>query len=56
MWIEPLDVDGRRVGLVASSPVDLIGTMERWALVTTPGHVVLVRGHGEAPEDYAAAL
>jgi serine/threonine-protein kinase len=56
MWIQPLEVDGRRVGLVASSPVDLIGTMERWALVATPGHAVLIRGHGEAPEDYASAL
>ena len=56
MWIEPLDVDGRPVGLVASSPIDLIGTMERWALVRTPGHVVLVRGHGEAAEDYATTL
>ena len=39
------------------SPIDIVGTMDRWALVATPGgHVVLVRGHGEAPEDYAASL
>ena len=60
MWIEPLELDGREIGLIAANPTDLIGSQERWALMTTTDDgervVVLVRGRRDAPERYAAAL
>ncbi len=56
MWVEPLEAEGAEIGLVVASPIDLIGTMERWALRTVGGHVVLVRGRGSDPASYAAGL
>jgi hypothetical protein len=60
MRVEPLVVDGREVGLVASTPTDLIGSQPRWALLTVTDRgderVVLVRGLRDAPERYAADL
>ena len=32
MWVQPLEVDGAPIGLVVASPMDLVGTMDRWAL------------------------
>ena len=32
MWVEPLEVDGAQIGLIVASPIDIIGTMDRWAL------------------------
>jgi serine/threonine-protein kinase len=56
MWIEPLIVDGREIGLLASSPVNILDGENRWALLVVGGDVVLVRGRRDAPERYAAAL
>jgi tRNA A-37 threonylcarbamoyl transferase component Bud32 len=58
--VDPLVVGGREVGLLAFTPVDLIGTEPRWALLAVTGRgrptVVLVRGPRDAPGRYAAAL
>jgi serine/threonine-protein kinase len=56
MWIEPLEADGAEVGLVAIPPLGFLGGEERWALRAVDGHVVLVRGRGDDPGRYAAAL
>jgi serine/threonine-protein kinase len=56
MWVQPLEVDGAPIGLVVASPIDLVGTMDRWALRALDGHVVLVRGRGADPARYAAGL
>ena len=49
MWIELL-VEGREIGLLASSPVDILGGEDRWALLVVGDDVVLVRGRRDAPE------
>jgi tRNA A-37 threonylcarbamoyl transferase component Bud32 len=56
MWVEPLEVDEEQIGLVVRSPIDLVGTMDRWALRAVGGHVVLIRGRGSEPARYAAGL
>ncbi len=56
MWIEPLVVEGREIGFLASSPVNILGGEDRWALLIVGDDVVLVRGRRDAPERYAAAL
>lgn len=55
-WLDPLEVDGAQVGWVAASPLDFVGVGESWALRTAGDRVVLVRGPGDAPAEYAAAL
>jgi hypothetical protein len=56
MWVEPLEADGAEIGLVVASPIDIVGTMDRWALRAVDGHVVLIRGRGGDPARYAAGL
>jgi Protein kinase domain len=56
MWIDTLEVDGAEAGLVAVPPLAFFGAEDRWALRVIDGHVVLVRGRGDAPERYAASL
>ncbi len=56
MWVGPLVVDDREIGLLAASPVDILGREDRWALLVRGDDVVLVRGRQDAPERYAATL
>ena len=56
MWVEPLEDDGAQIGLIVASPIDIVGTMDRWALRALGGHVVLIRGRGDDPARYAASL
>ena len=56
MWVEPLEDDGEQIGLIVASPIDIVGTMDRWALRALGGHVVLIRGRGDDPARYAASL
>ena len=46
----------RRPGWWRSRRSTFFGAEDRWALRVIDGHVVLVRGRGDAPERYAASL
>jgi hypothetical protein len=56
MWVQPLEVDDREVGIEAVSPVDIIGAHDRWAMTLLGGRVILVRGLRDAPGRYLAGL
>ena len=49
MWVRPLEVDRAPIGLVVASPIDIVGTMDRWALRALGSRIVLVEARGADP-------